>query len=104
MVKKCRRSLWEPMMHNSMSAHQMRRARARAILRRALLQRGDEPRMVGQAEVIVAAKREIRLSVNYDMRRLRAVERAPLPQQALRGALIEFVLKLSEWHRFGRLG
>ncbi len=75
-----------------MPAHQVRRARPDTPLLRALLQRGDELRVIGKTEVIVAAEREISLPIHDDMRRLRTGQRAPAAQQAQRLAFVEFGL------------
>src|SRR3989338_11089046 len=91
-------------MRLEMPAHQMRRARADTPLLRALLQRGNEPWMVGQAEVIVAAKRKTSAPIDNDVRRLRAIERAPPAQQALRGAGFEFLLEFKERHLISSVG
>ena len=79
-------------MRLSVAAHQMRRPSTCAILRGALLHRGDETRVIGQTEVIVAAERQILFAVYQDMRRLRALQHASLAQQTLRGALVESTL------------
>src|SRR3989338_1088787 len=68
LADKCRKFLFEPVMRLEMPAHQMRRTRANAPLLRALLQRGDESRMVGQAKVIVAAKRKTSAPIDNDVR------------------------------------
>jgi hypothetical protein len=57
-------------MRREMPAHQMRGARTHAPLLRTLLQRSDELRVTGETEVVVAAKGEIRLAVDDDVRRL----------------------------------
>ncbi len=77
------------MMRREMPAHQMRRARAHAPLRSALLQRVYQLRMVGETEVIVAAECEIGFAFDDDVRRLRCGHGATLAQQALRGTLVQ---------------
>jgi len=54
------------------------------MLLRALLQRCDQPGVVGQTQVIIAAERQIGFAVHHDVRRLRTLQHAALAQQAQR--------------------
>ena len=64
------------------AADEMRRARTHAPTRRALARRGDDRRVAGEAEIIVAREREHATPVDDDARPLRGFERAPDAIQA----------------------
>ena len=89
---KCRKLKFELLVYLGVATHQMCRTRTHAISCSTLLQRGDELRMIGQPQVIVAAKRQIGLAVHDNMRRLRALQRAALSQQTKCRALVQFIL------------
>ena len=90
--RKCRESGFQLLVRRAVPAHQVRSPRSHAILHSALLHGRDEFGMVGKTQVIIAAKRKISLAVDNDVRRLRALQHAPLAQQSQCGALIKFVL------------
>src|SRR3569623_1549422 len=52
---------------------------ADAVFIRPFLQRGDHFRMIGEAEVIVAAKRKIKRAVDHDFRALRGFHHGAAP-------------------------
>ena len=69
-------------MHRAVAADQMRGARSHPMLLSPLLQRADELGMIGQTQIVVAAKGQIGFPVHRDMRCLGTLQHAPLTQQA----------------------
>ena len=57
--------------------------------------------MIGETEIIVAAKRQAGLTVRRDAHALRRFQHAAAAQQTLCGTLIELMLKFGEWHKYG---
>ena len=70
-------------MQTMMPGQQMRRARADAAALRRAGGSGGNGRMIGETEVIVAGKGQIRLAIQDHPRALRAIQYAPHPAQRL---------------------
>ena len=56
LVHKSRKFIFELLMYREVTTHQMRCTTTHAILLCALLQGGDQSRVIGEAEIIVAAE------------------------------------------------
>ena len=84
--------LLQSMVCVEVTAYQMRCTGAHAKLLRPLLQGCDYFRVIGEAEIVIAAERQIEFSINFDTHTLRAAQRAAAAQQTLRGASVQFGL------------
>ena len=79
-------------MRTAMATDQMRCSRTHAILLRTLLQGGNQLRMIGKTEVIIAAKGQVGFAIYCDMYALRRFQHAACALQALRGEGFEFAV------------
>ena len=77
----------------------MRRACTYPIPRDALPRRLDQGRVIGKAEIIIAAKRNIFLTIYSHINALRAFQYTAVAQQALLSEQLQIVFKMSEGQR-----
>src|SRR3569833_1223909 len=73
-MSELRQRLFQRVMRALVAGDEMRGAAARAVFVRARLECGDYRRMVREAQIIVAAKREIACAVDDDLGALRTID------------------------------
>src|SRR3569832_670517 len=91
-MSEVRQRLFQFVMRALMAGDEMRGAAAHAVFIRAGLECGDYRRMVREAEIIVAAKREIACAVDDDLGALRTIAHGSRAVLMLRSQLRERVV------------
>ena len=103
-VHESRQRRLERVVRRGVAEDQVRSTRAHAVTLRALARRRGEPRIRGESQVVIAAKRHDCAAIDHDVRALRRLQHAPPAQQPLPSQFFDLPAQRRAWRGRSQAG